>query len=244
MPDNKLIANNALPLKQIEAKKAAISCKNLKKTYGSGENSIEALKGIDLDVGAEELTMLAGPSGSGKTTLLSIITTILTPDSGKLFLFDEDPWQMSPKKKADFCQKTLGIVFQSLYLVPTLTVVENIMLPLLVAKYPQKEALEKAMVILRQLRLDHRANAAATALSKGQQQRIAIARALVNDAKIIICDEPTSALDQHTGHEVMELLKDLVVQSGKTILVVTHDHRIFSFADRIVNMSDGQIVNE
>ncbi|MDR3624929.1 MAG: ABC transporter ATP-binding protein [Chlamydiales bacterium] len=225
-------------------KKEAIVCKSIKKAYGEGENRIEALRGIDMAIDEERLALLVGPSGSGKTTLLSVITTILTPDEGSLFLFGQEPLKMHSDEKAFFCQKTLGIVFQSLFLVPTLTVLENVTLPLLIAGCKQQEAIERAMSILKKMHLDGRANTLATLLSKGQQQRVAIARALVNDAKIIICDEPTSALDHVAGNEVMALLKNLVEEAAKTVLVVTHDHRIFSFADQIIKMDDGQIIYE
>lgn len=221
---------------------ATICCKGLKKSYGTAENRVEALKGIDLQIYQGHLTLLVGPSGSGKTTLLSIITTILTPDEGQLLLLDQDIKSMSKKEKALFCRYNLGIVFQSLFLVPTLTVIENVTLPLLVAGISQQTAVEKGMEILKRMNLDHRANISPSILSKGQQQRVAIARAIMNDARIIVCDEPTSALDQASGVEVMTLLRELALHSSRTVLVVTHDHRIFPFADRIVNMSDGQII--
>ncbi len=220
---------------------AAIKCEGIKKSYGEDLIRVDALKGIDLEIYPEKLTLLVGPSGSGKTTLLFIITTILTPDEGKLFLLGQEMSQMSESKKAEFCRKSLGIVFQSLFLIPTLSVVENVSMPLLVAGMPQKEAQDKAMVFLKKMQIDHRSEISPSHLSKGQQQRVAIARALVNDSKIIVCDEPTSALDQAAGLEIMAVLKELALHSGKAVLVVTHDHRIFSFADRIIHINDGQI---
>lgn len=219
----------------------AIQCKNIKKSYGAGEARVEALRGVDLEVERGELTLLVGPSGSGKTTLLSIITTILTPDEGELFLLGQDVNKMSEDEKAHFCLHNLGVVFQSLVLVPSLTVAENISLPLLVAGRPQPEAYQKAMGLLSQMNIMNKANISPDFLSKGQQQRVAIARAMINDSEIIVCDEPTSALDHVAGNEIMALLKGLAQKYKKTILVVTHDHRIFSFADRIIYMSDGQI---
>jgi putative ABC transport system ATP-binding protein len=183
---------------------------------------------------------LVGPSGSGKTTLLSIITTILSPDEGQLFLVGKDMLMMNQREKALFCRDQLGIVFQSLFLIPTLSVLENIALPLIIAGENEKKANEKAMVLLEQRHLGHRAGTSPAFLSKGQQQRVAIARAMVNDPKIIICDEPTSALDQTLGQEIMEVLHELALHT-RAVLVVTHDHRIFSYADRIINMNDGQI---
>lgn len=220
----------------------AIQCKGLRKSYGKNEARIEALKGIDLDIEQNRLTLLVGPSGSGKSTLLSIITTILTPDEGELFLFGHNVHDMSENERALFSRNNLGIVFQSLFLLPTLTVGENVSLPLLIAGETEQGAHPKVMEILSRFNLDHRVNSSPADLSKGQQQRIAIARAIVNDAKIIVCDEPTSSLDQTAGHDIMTILKELALHSSRTVLVVTHDHRIFSFADRIVTMSDGQIL--
>ncbi len=220
----------------------AIRCRGIKKSYGDNDNRVEALKGIDLDIEKGKLTLLVGPSGSGKTTLLSIITTILTPDEGTLQLLDQDIQEMTEDKRARFCRENLGTVFQSLFLIPTLTVVENIMLPLIIAGVPQADAMGKAIELLSRMHLAHRADSSPSLLSKGQQQRIAIARAMVNDSKILVCDEPTSALDQASGLEIMSLLREKVLHSSRAVLVVTHDHRIFPFADEIININDGQII--
>lgn len=219
----------------------AISCQGLKKSYGEKDNRVEALKGIDLDIHQGQLTLLVGPSGSGKTTLLSIITTILSADQGKLFLLGQDMMQMSDNQKARFRRDHLGIVFQSLFLIPTLTVAENITLPLVIAGQELKSALPKAMKLLDRMHLAHRAHVSPFSLSKGQQQRIAIARAMINDSKILVCDEPTSALDQTSGLEIMSLLRETVLQSSRAVVVVTHDQRTFPFADRIIMINDGQI---
>lgn len=220
----------------------AIRCRDIKKHYGKGENRVDALKGIDLDIYKGQLTLLVGPSGSGKTTLLSIITTILTPDSGELFLLDQNIWKVSDSERAAFCRDNLGIVFQSLFLIPTLTVAENIILPLIIAGLNPKIALDKAMELLERMHLAHRSHASPIALSKGQQQRVAIARAMINDSQILVCDEPTSALDQASGLEIMTLLREKVLHSARAVLVVTHDQRTFPFADRIIQMNDGQII--
>ena len=219
----------------------AIQCKGIKKAYGQGDNRIDAVKDINIEVFDNQLTMLVGPSGSGKTTLLSIITTILTPDEGQLFLLEHEMSQMNENEKAIFCRKNLGIVFQSLFLIPTLSVVENVALPMIVAGHRQAEMRQKALEILDKMHLAHRADVSPANLSKGQQQRVAIARAMINDPKIIVCDEPTSALDHTVGFEIMTLLQNLARQFSKAVLVVTHDQRTFSFSDRIIEMSDGQI---
>lgn len=222
-------------------RKVAIECRNLKKSYGKGEVKVEALRGVNLEIEQGELTLLVGPSGSGKTTLLSIITTILSPDEGQLILLGEEVSKMSDNERAQFCLHNLGVVFQSLVLIPTLTVEENVTLPLLIAGHCQREANKKAMALLDQMNIASKAQSSPELLSKGQQQRVAIARAMINDSQIIVCDEPTSALDHVAGNSIMSVLKELAFKYSKTILVVTHDHRIFSFADRIVYMSDGQI---
>ena len=224
------------------SEQVAIKCRGIKKTYGTAENEVVALKGIDLDVNLGELTLLVGPSGSGKTTLLSIITNILTPDEGSLFILNHDMNRMKPSHKSRFTRENLGIVFQSLFLIPTLTVVENVYLPLLISGFKEKDAIERGMSALKLVHIDHRSNFSPACLSKGQQQRVAIARAMVHDSKILVCDEPTSALDQTAGLEVMGLLQDLGADPLKAVLVVTHDHRTFPFADRIISMSDGQII--
>lgn len=222
-------------------KEIAIFCKGIKKSYGDNETRVDALKGVDLDIYLGDLTMLVGPSGSGKSTLLSIITTILTPDAGELHLLGKEMLHVSQDVRAKFRLNHLGIVFQSLFLIPTLSVAENVSLPLLVAGCPPKEALEKTMDTLKKMKIDHRAEVSPSNLSKGQQQKVAISRAIINDSKILVCDEPTSALDQHSGHDTLDILKDLANNASKAVLVVTHDHRIFSFADRIISMNDGLI---
>lgn len=223
---------------------ASIVCKGIEKSYGVGENKVAALKPTSLQIMPGKLTLLVGPSGSGKTTLISIIATILTPEKGELVLLDQPINSMEEEEKAHFRCKNIGIVFQSLFLIPTLTVLENIALPLMVSGMEESKALEKAMSFLERVHLEKKADTSPANLSKGQQQRIAIARAMINEAPIIICDEPTSALDHTAGFEIMEFLHELANKSGKTVLVVTHDPRIFSYADRIIPMADGELTKE
>lgn len=218
-----------------------IQCKGIKKFYGSGENKTEALKGINLEICGGQLTMLVGPSGSGKTTLMSIINSILTPDEGELYILGEPMNQKNELEKAQFRSLHIGVIFQALYLIPTLTVLENITLPLLIQGKKEEDGKDKALHILERLNIAQKANACPNELSRGQQQRVAIARALINDPQIILCDEPTSALDQKAGFEFMSILRELAQVDKRTVFVVTHDHRIFPFSDRIVNISDGQI---
>lgn len=220
---------------------AAIKCKGIRKTYGSGENKVDALKSTDLEINFGQLTLLVGPSGSGKTTLISIIATILTPDEGELILLDQKMNDLSENEKAIFRCKHIGFVFQSLFLIPSLTVAENVALPLIVGGLDEKTAMERAIEMLKKVNLEHRANVSPTDLSKGQQQRVAIVRAMINDSQIIICDEPTSSLDHASGFQIMEFLHSLAKNSTRAVLVVTHDPRIFSYADRIIPMCDGEI---
>lgn len=222
-------------------KEASIKCIGIKKSYGSQENRVDALKTINLEIFPGELTLLLGPSGSGKTTLISIIATILSPDEGTLILLDHEINSMNEYEKAQFRCQHLGIVFQSLFLIPELTVLENVALPLIIAGKTEMEAKDRAMALLKYVHLDHRADYSTATLSKGQQQRVAIARAMINESAIIICDEPTSSLDHVTGFEIMEFLHQIALNSEKVVLVVTHDPRIIPYGDRIISMSDGQI---
>lgn len=221
-----------------------LNVRELRKVIGEGENQVDALKTTDLEIYKGELTLLVGPSGSGKTTLVSIIATILSPDEGELILLDTNMQALSEINKADFRCRNIGFVFQSLFLIPTLTVAENVSLPLIVGGMEEKLAVARAMEYLEKVHLAHRANVSPSNLSKGQQQRVAIVRAMINDAAIIICDEPTSSLDHVSGFQIMEFLHQLTENSTKAVLVVTHDPRIFSYADRIIAMCDGEISPE
>jgi putative ABC transport system ATP-binding protein len=218
-----------------------IECKGIKKHFGSNENRVEAIKGVDLDVFGGQLTFLVGPSGSGKTTLLSIIHTILHPDAGNLYILGQHINRMSEREKALFRSQNMGIIFQALYLVPTLTVLENVTLPLIIQGENKEKAQEKGRSLLNKLSIGEKCDVSPLYLSRGQQQRVAIARALINEPEIIMCDEPTSALDQEAGFDFMSILQELVVDTKRTVLVVTHDHRIFPFGDRIINISDGKL---
>lgn len=218
-----------------------VQCKGIKKSYGKEENKTVALRGIDLEIKDNQLTFLVGPSGSGKTTLLSIIHTILTPDEGDLVILGQPVNKMNEVQKAHFRNENIGVVFQALYLIPTLTTLENVILPLIIRGVDESAAKEKGTLILRKLHIEDKSNAPPTHLSRGQQHRVAIARALITDPKIIMCDEPTSALDQENGHALMKILQDLASLDGRTVFIITHDQRIFSFADQLININDGLI---
>lgn len=219
----------------------AISCRGLIKDFGEGETRVRVLHGLDLDVPFGGITMLAGESGCGKTTLLSIVAGLLNPTAGALAVLGEDLKALTGDRAVLFRRKNLGFIFQQYNLLPTLSAAENAAVPLLAAGVAWDAAVERAREILRSLDLGHRTEYRPARLSGGQQQRVAIARALIHDPRLILCDEPTAALDGKTGHSVMEMLSTVAVQSDRAVVVVTHDHRIFDFARRIVHMEDGRI---
>jgi putative ABC transport system ATP-binding protein len=218
----------------------AVRCTGVTKTYGTGNAKVVALRGIELDVHTGELLMLVGPSGCGKTTLISVIAGILDQDEGSCVVFDHDWQHMSLYAKTRYRGHHIGFVFQAFNLLPTLTAAENVAVPLLINGGGRREAIRRAQEVLAQVGLGERAEAAPAQLSGGQQQRVAIARALVHDPKLIVCDEPTSALDHETGRQVMALLRQ-AAGKDRALIVVTHDARIFEFADRIAKMDDGRI---
>jgi putative ABC transport system ATP-binding protein len=221
----------------------AVYCRGITKTYGVGEAQVQALRGIDLEVHPGELLMLVGPSGCGKTTLISVIAGILDQDDGECRLYGRDFQQFSKNERVVYRGQNVGFVFQAFNLVPTLTAAENTAIPLLINGERMEEALAQAAAGLRQVGLEGREQSLPTQLSGGQQQRVAIARALVHNPRLVVCDEPTSALDHQTGRRVMEVLKSLAVSQDRALIIVTHDARIFEFADRIAQMDDGRIVN-
>jgi putative ABC transport system ATP-binding protein len=226
-----------------EANQTAVFCKSVTKSYVTGPTKVMALRGVDLEVRQGELLMLVGPSGCGKTTLISVVAGILDHDEGECLVFQRDLRGMGQTKKTRYRGQNVGFVFQAYNLLPTLTALENVSVPLLILGVPRKEAQERAKDILEQVGLADRMFASPAQLSGGQQQRVAIARALIHGPKLIVCDEPTSALDAETGHRVMEVLRDSALSSERALIIVTHDNRIFNFADRIARMEDGRIVS-
>jgi putative ABC transport system ATP-binding protein len=220
----------------------AVRCRGVTKTYGAGDASVMALRGIDLDVRRGELLMVVGPSGCGKTTLISVIAGILDQDSGQCEVFGHDFKDMDQRARAHFRGLSIGFVFQLFNLLPALNAVENVSVPLLINGMARKNAEARAEEILKTVRLGTRLDALPGKLSGGQQQRVAIARALVHEPKLIVCDEPTSNLDHVTGRSMMELLRDVAKSPDRALIVVTHDPRIFEFADRIAHMDDGKIL--
>jgi putative ABC transport system ATP-binding protein len=221
----------------------AVRCQNVVKVYDTGDQKVTALSGINLDIAMGELMMLVGPSGCGKTTLISVIAGILDQDEGLCELFGENLLTMRSHDKLNFRAKNVGFVFQAFNLLPALNAAENVSVPLVINGMKRFEAERKAKQVLEQVGLGERTTSLPSQLSGGQQQRVAIARALVHSPRLIVCDEPTSALDHETGHTVMELLKEVALQKDRALVIVTHDARIFGFADRIAEMDDGHIVN-
>jgi len=223
---------------------SAVVCKDLKKTYGSGSTAVEALRGVDLEIEKGKLLMLMGPSGSGKTTLISVIAGILTQTQGECLVCNLDLNHMPDKERTAYRGAHIGFVFQAFNLIPMLSCRENVAIPLLLNGVDKKTAFDRAGKLLGAVGIAEKADLSPKDLSGGQQQRVAIARAMIHEPDMIVCDEPTSYLDHETGAKVMQLLRDIVDKEGKTLIVVSHDVRITAFADRIVHLEDGKIVNE
>jgi putative ABC transport system ATP-binding protein len=228
-------------LERVQRATAAVSCVGVTKEFGAGDAKTIALRGVDLDVYAAELSLLVGPSGCGKTTLISIIAGLLDPTRGSVTVLDTELSKLRGRKLVEFRARTIGFVFQQYNLLPALTATENAAVPLIIAGWARPKAFARSRVMLDRVGLAHRADAFPAQLSSGQQQRVAIARALINEPRLLVCDEPTAALDAHAGQTVMELIKGVAVEPGRAVIVVTHDNRIYDFGDRIVEMSDGRI---
>jgi putative ABC transport system ATP-binding protein len=220
---------------------AAISCRGITKEYGSGNALVRALRGVDLDIRPGELTLLVGPSGCGKTTLLSVIAGILDPTDGSLSVLGTDLVKTTSRKRVKFRGKNIGFVFQQFNLLPALTAAENVTVPLILAGWSRRRAMEKAVQLLKSLGMGDRLHNLPGKLSGGQQQRVAIARSLIHDPRILVCDEPTSALDAKTGHAIMRLLRRVALEHDRAVVIVTHDNRVYEFGDRIAHMEDGRI---
>ena len=219
----------------------AVHCQGVFKAYDTGGQQVIALRGVDLDIHTGRLMMLVGPSGCGKTTLISVIAGILNQDRGICEVFGQDLLHLRQNDLLQFRARNIGFVFQAYNLLPTLTAVENASIPLIINGLGRAEANRRAAEMLARVGLGDRLGSLPAQLSGGQQQRVAIARALVHDPRLIVCDEPTSALDHETGHRVMELLKTIALDDRKALVIVTHDARIFEFADGIAHMDDGHI---
>jgi putative ABC transport system ATP-binding protein len=219
----------------------AVSCEGLTKEFIAGDTRTIALHDVDLEVYAGQLTFVVGPSGCGKTTLISIIAGLLEPTRGSVAVLGTDFAKISARGLVDFRARSIGFVFQQYNLLPALTAAENVAVPLIITGTRRPAAISRARQMLGRVGLADRADSFPAQLSGGQQQRVAIARALINDPKLLVCDEPTAALDAKAGQMVLELIKEIAVEAGRAVIVVTHDSRIYGFEDRMVEMSDGRI---
>ena len=222
----------------------AIKAEKLVKWFGEGEARTVAVKSVSFKANFGEMLYIVGPSGSGKTTLLSMISGILRPNSGAVLVEDRDIWKMSSDDLADFRLNKIGFVFQDYHLFPRLTTVENVALPLILKKRDWKESIKVAREYLEIVGLAGRAELPPFKLSGGEQQRVAIARAIASRPDILIFDEPTASLDGDTGRKILEFVRDHILNEKRCIIIVTHDSRIFEYADRIIHMEDGKITGE
>jgi len=221
-----------------------IELRKVVKTYQSAAGTFTALKGIDLSIGTGEFVGIIGKSGSGKSTLINMITGIDRPTSGEVLVGDSAVHKLNEGQMAVWRGRNLGIIFQFFQLLPTLSLVENVMLPMdFCNMYKPNERYDRAMNLLQQVEMDSQAHKLPSAVSGGQQQRVAIARSLANDPPILVADEPTGNLDSRTANAVFELFEQLVAQ-GKTILMVTHDNDLANRVTRAITVADGQIVDE
>ncbi len=234
----RMLSAKAITLSERER---AVACRGLTKQFGAGDTAVLALRGIDLDVYPGQMTLLVGESGCGKTTLISIIAGLLDPTEGELTVLGEDLRKLRGRRLVQFRGGNIGFVFQQYNLLPALTAAENAAVPLIIAGLKRPEAVRRACVVLESMGMGEKLQSLPSQLSGGQQQRVAIARALVHEPKLLVCDEPTAALDAQSGQTVMKLLRKVAVQPGRAVIVVTHDHRVFGFGDRIVHMSDGRV---
>jgi putative ABC transport system ATP-binding protein len=218
-----------------------VLCRGVRKHFLSGEARVEALRGVDFETRFGELSFLVGPSGCGKTTLISIIAGLLDRTGGELSVLGTTLDALAPRDRVLFRRRNLGFIFQQFNLLPALTAAENVAVPLIAAGAPRRNAVDRARELLSQLGLGSRLAAFPSTLSGGQQQRVAIARALIHQPRLVVCDEPTASLDHASGEAVMELLAAHAVRPGRTVIVVTHDTRVFEYADAIAHMDDGRI---
>jgi ABC-type lipoprotein export system ATPase subunit len=221
-----------------------IASRDLHKTFTMGDRAIHALKQISMDIPAGQVVGIMGPSGSGKSTLLHLLGGLDRPTSGAVRVAGQRIDMLSGEDLAHFRRETVGFVFQSFHLIPTMTALDNVALPGIFAGMPRDGREQRAWRLLKLVGLTDRIEHRPYQLSGGQQQRVAIARALFNNPPIIMADEPTGALDSRTGEQIMKLLRALCRQSGKTVIVVTHDPTVASYTDRILNLKDGFIIGD
>jgi len=219
----------------------AMRATELVKWFGEGETRTVAVREISFDAWFGEILFIEGPSGSGKTTLLSLISGILRPNSGTVMVEGQDLWAMTSDRIADFRLNKVGFVFQDYHLFPRLTTAENVAIPLILKRMDWNESINEAMKYLEIVGIGDRAMLPPVKLSGGEQQRVAIARAIASRPDILIFDEPTASLDGDTGRKIVDFVKKNILNEKRCIIIVTHDSRIFEYADRIIRMEDGRI---
>ncbi len=225
-------------------KNQVVNVSGVEKHFGDGPDRIHVLKKVNLQAYSGEILMLVGPSGCGKTTLLSAIAGTLRIESGEIEVFNNPLHRMSGGALTRFRAGHIGFIFQQFNLIPTLSVAENVGVPLLIQGVSNSEVRKRSRAALDAVGLGDRWKERPNKLSGGQQQRVAIARALVHEPPLVICDEPTAALDAQNGEIVLELFRNVARSPDRAVIIVTHDNRIFSYADRIARMDDGEIVEE
>ncbi len=218
-----------------------IQTRDLVRRYAMGKQTVTALDGVSLRIDQGEFIALVGPSGSGKSTLLNLIGGLDRPTSGELWVADLELGQASDKRLVTYRRDQIGFIFQSFNLLPTRSAAENVEVPLMLAGVGRKQRRERALRLLEQVGLGRRADHKPNELSGGEMQRVAIARALANDPVLILADEPTGYLDSKTGTDILQILRDLVRTRGVTMVLVTHDMKVASYADRVVHLLDGHI---
>jgi putative ABC transport system ATP-binding protein len=221
----------------------AIRATGLTKWFGEGEARTQAVRDVSFDAYFGEMLYVVGPSGSGKTTMLSMISGILRPNAGKVEIEGSDIWSMSVDALAEFRLTKLGFVFQDYHLFPRLTTVENVAIPLILQRRDWDESIAEARRDLKTVGLESRAELPPVKLSGGEQQRVAIARAIVSRPDILILDEPTASLDGDSGREIVTFVRKELLTDKRCIIIITHDSRIFEFANRIITMEDGKLTN-
>ncbi len=222
-------------------KKTVIELREVWKTYFLGENRLDVLKGINLEIKKGEFIAIIGPSGSGKSTMMNQVGVLDTPSKGTVFLDGKDISKYSESDLAQIRGRKIGFIFQQFNLIPTLTALENVVLPTIFQNMAEDKRLKRGKHLLGLVELADRIDHLPKELSGGQQQRVAIARALVNDPDIILADEPTGNLDSRSGKQIMDMIRRLHKKEGKTIILITHDTSLIKFADRVVHLKDGEV---
>lgn len=221
-----------------------LEAKRLNKVFGSGHTKVMAVNNVSLSVETGDIVLIMGPSGSGKTTLLSMIGSLMRPNSGEVFIENKNISNLSNRELANLRLHQFGFMFQSFNLLSALTAQQNAAVPIITAGLSKKEAMIKAKELLERLHLGNRLNNLPSDLSGGEKQRVAVARALSNNPKLILADEPTANLDSKTGHEVMQLMCEIACVEGRAVVIVSHDQRLREVAKRVITIEDGRLIKE